>query len=139
VKVREGRLPTKNGLSYLEVKHLLLFSYSETLVYYILCKCQGRSVKDHPLWLRLVEIKFFLEKVRIVCFPTSNEVFLHKIGARLQNFLKYSARNIVEFYLRALVFKYPRICQLCYEKLQKAFGRCGNWSRLWSFEIHSPS
>lgn len=83
MKVREGRLPTKNGLSYLEVKHLLLFSYSETLVYYILCKCQGRSVKDHPLWLRLVEIKFFLEKVRIVCIPTSNEVFLHKIGARL--------------------------------------------------------
>ena len=66
MKVREGRLPTKNGLSYLEVKHLLLFSYSETLVYYILCKSQGRSVKDHPLWLRLVEIKFFLEKVGIV-------------------------------------------------------------------------
>lgn len=63
--IRAGNLPTKNGISYLEVKHLLLFSYCETLVFYVLCKSEGRSVKDHPLWQRLAEIKFILEKVRI--------------------------------------------------------------------------
>lgn len=63
-EVRSGQLPTKNGISYLEVKHLLLFSYCETLVFYMLCKSEGRSIQDHPLWQRLAEIKFVLEKIR---------------------------------------------------------------------------
>jgi hypothetical protein len=69
-EIKAGNRPTKNGISYLEVKHLLLFSYCETLVFYILRKSEGRSVKDHPLWKRLAEIKFILEKVRVW--------FLHK-------------------------------------------------------------
>jgi hypothetical protein len=64
-EIKAGNRPTKNGISYLEVKHLLLFSYCETLVFYILRKSEGRSVKDHPLWKRLAEIKFILEKVRV--------------------------------------------------------------------------
>ena len=64
-EIKAGNLATKNGISYLEVKHLLLFSYCETLVFYILCKTEGRNIKDHPLWQRLAEIKFILEKVRI--------------------------------------------------------------------------
>ncbi|KAG0617768.1 hypothetical protein M758_4G013400 [Ceratodon purpureus] len=63
-EIKAGNMPTKNGISYLEVKHLLLFSYCETLVFYILCRAEGRNIKDHPLWLRLAEIKFILEKIR---------------------------------------------------------------------------
>lgn len=65
-EIKAGNRPTKNGISYLEVKHLLLFSYCETLVFYILRKSEGRSVKDHPLWKRLAEIKFILDKIRPV-------------------------------------------------------------------------
>lgn len=62
--VKEGQYGTGNGISYLEVKHLMLLSYCECIVFYLLLKAEAISVRDHPVISRLVEIKLFLEKIR---------------------------------------------------------------------------
>ncbi|KAJ7534374.1 hypothetical protein O6H91_13G091500 [Diphasiastrum complanatum] len=63
-KVKGGHYATKDGISYLEVKHLLLLSYCQTIVFYLLLKAEGRSVRDHPVISRLVEIRMLIEKIR---------------------------------------------------------------------------
>lgn len=55
---------TTQGLTYLEVKHLLLLHYCICLLFYILLKVEGTSVENHPVVLRLVEIRTFLEKMK---------------------------------------------------------------------------
>lgn len=50
-------------MSYLEVKHLLLLNYCQSLVYYLLRKAKGFSIEGHPVVRSLVEIRLFLEKV----------------------------------------------------------------------------
>ena len=62
--MREGQLATAEGVSYLEAKYLLLLHYCIHLVFYVLLKAEGRSVRDHPVIARLVEIRAFLEKAR---------------------------------------------------------------------------
>ncbi|WOL03889.1 neuroguidin isoform X1 [Canna indica] len=63
-KVRENKLPTAEGMSYLDAKYLLLLSYCQSIVYYLLRKARGLSVQDHPVVRSLVEIRLFLEKIR---------------------------------------------------------------------------
>lgn len=63
-KVKEGEYNSRNGLSYLESKHLLLMFYCQSIVFYILLKANGRSVENHPVIARLIEIRLFLEKIR---------------------------------------------------------------------------
>ncbi|XP_018468374.2 uncharacterized protein LOC108840055 isoform X1 [Raphanus sativus] len=63
-KVKADSFPTADGMSYLEAKHLLLLSYSQCLVYYLLRKAKGFSIHGHPLVRSLVEIRMFLEKIR---------------------------------------------------------------------------
>ncbi|CAM6118645.1 unnamed protein product [Calypogeia fissa] len=63
-KVKEGQYATKEGISYLEVKHLLLLNYCQSIIFYLLLKAEGRSVRDHPVIARLVELRLFLEKIR---------------------------------------------------------------------------
>lgn len=65
-QVNEGEFHTKNGLSYLESKHLLLLFYCQSIVFYILLKANGRSVENHPVIARLIEIRLFLEKANIL-------------------------------------------------------------------------
>ncbi|CAN6482335.1 unnamed protein product [Victoria cruziana] len=65
-KVKENNLPTREGISYLDAKYLLLFSYCQSIIYYSLLKAKGLSVSDHPVVLSLVESRLFLEKVRPV-------------------------------------------------------------------------
>jgi hypothetical protein len=72
--VKEGQYATGNGISYLEVKHLMLLSYCECIVFYLLLKAEAISVRDHPVISRLVEIKLFLEKVGIPFRHDSNPV-----------------------------------------------------------------
>ena len=43
---------------------LLMLSYCSSIVFYLLLKAEGRSVKDHPVIERLVEIRLYLEKLR---------------------------------------------------------------------------
>ena len=63
-QVREGGLATAQGLSYLEAKNLLLLHYCLHLSFYLLLKAEGRSVSDHPVIARLVEIRAFLDRIR---------------------------------------------------------------------------
>lgn len=88
-EVRAGNLLTTSGISYLEVKHLLLFSYCETLVFYVLCKSEGRNIKDHPLWQRLAEIKFLLEKVRTAFAMPIIEIERANLVHEVHHFLCY--------------------------------------------------
>ena len=53
-------------MSYLDAKHLLMLSYCVNIVFYLLLKAEGRPVRDHPVVLRLVEIRTYLEKLRPV-------------------------------------------------------------------------
>ncbi|GFP87382.1 neuroguidin [Phtheirospermum japonicum] len=39
-KVKSDNLPTADGISYLETKHLLLLNYCQSLVYFLLCKAK---------------------------------------------------------------------------------------------------
>ena len=64
VQVREGQLATAEGVSYLEVKNLLLLHYCLHLVFYLMLKAEGKPVRQHPVIARLVEIRAFLERVR---------------------------------------------------------------------------
>ncbi|KAF8411346.1 hypothetical protein HHK36_003893 [Tetracentron sinense] len=64
VKVKENHFPTVDGISYLEAKHLLLLSYCQSIVYYLLRKAKGFSIEGHPVVRSLVEMRFFLEKIR---------------------------------------------------------------------------
>ncbi|MEW5298021.1 MAG: hypothetical protein WDW36_001185 [Sanguina aurantia] len=63
-EVKAGKLATAEGLSYLEAKHLLLLHYCQNIVFYLLLKSEGRSVRDHPVITRLVELRTYLEKIR---------------------------------------------------------------------------
>ncbi|XP_058081190.1 uncharacterized protein LOC131229297 [Magnolia sinica] len=63
-KVKENHFPTADGISYLEAKHLLLLSYCQSIVYYLLRKAKGFSIEGHPVVRSLVEIRLFLEKIR---------------------------------------------------------------------------
>lgn len=64
LKVKENQLSTAEGMSYLETKHLLLLSYCQSIVYYLLRKAKGLSIEGHPVVRNLVEIRLFLEKIR---------------------------------------------------------------------------
>lgn len=63
-KVKSGVYPTSDGMSYLEVKHLLLLNYCQSLVYYLLRKAKGLPIQGHPLIHSLLETRLFLEKIR---------------------------------------------------------------------------
>ncbi|KAJ8762525.1 hypothetical protein K2173_007964 [Erythroxylum novogranatense] len=63
-KVKANRFPTADGISYIEVKHLLLLNYCQSLVYYLLRKAEGLSIEGHPVVRSVVEIRLFLEKIR---------------------------------------------------------------------------
>lgn len=64
LRVKENQLLTADGMSYLETKHLLLLSYCQSVVYYLLRKAKGLSIEGHPVVRSLVEIRLFLEKIR---------------------------------------------------------------------------
>ena len=62
--MQHGEIATEKGVSYLEAKHLLLLSYSLHIVFYLMLKAEGKAVKEHPVVMRLVELRAYLEKVR---------------------------------------------------------------------------
>ena len=57
-------MSTKEGISYLETKHLLMLTYCTNIVFYLLLKAEGAEVKDHPVLDRLVQLRLFMEKMR---------------------------------------------------------------------------
>lgn len=64
VKVKECSNGNKGGLRFLEAKRILLLSYVQSILFYLLMKSEGRSVRDHPIIARLVEIRTLLQKLQ---------------------------------------------------------------------------
>eukprot|EP00873_Tetraselmis_striata_P000222 jgi/Tetstr1/420486/TSEL_011599.t1 len=66
-EVRAGGMGvTKEGVSLLEAKNILMLHYCQCIVFYCLLKAEGKPVKDHPVILRLVQLRAYLEKIRPV-------------------------------------------------------------------------
>uniref|UniRef100_A0A0D6R543 Sas10 C-terminal domain-containing protein n=1 Tax=Araucaria cunninghamii TaxID=56994 RepID=A0A0D6R543_ARACU len=68
--VKANKNATNEGISYLQVKQLVLLCYCQSIVFYLLLKAEGRSIRDHPVIARLVEIRNFLDKIQ----PIDNEL-----------------------------------------------------------------
>ncbi|CAN6482005.1 unnamed protein product [Victoria cruziana] len=82
VKVNEKDSTTNGRTNYLEVKRLLLLNYCQTIVFYLLLKSEGHSIRDHPVLARLVEVKTLLDKVNKICPAIDQDVVetLHNDG-----------------------------------------------------------
>lgn len=63
-EIQAEQLATKEGISYLEAKHILLIHYGACIIFYLLLKAEGRPVVDHPVIQRLIEARTYLEKIR---------------------------------------------------------------------------
>ena len=59
-------LATTDGISFLQLKHQLLLAYCVNTSFYLLLKCEGKSVAAHPVIKRLVHIRTVLERLRPV-------------------------------------------------------------------------
>lgn len=57
-------MATKDGLSYLEVKNVLLLSYAMYVLVFVLLKCEGKSVRGHPVVGRLLEVRTYLDRMQ---------------------------------------------------------------------------
>jgi hypothetical protein len=51
-------------LEYLEAKQQILLSYCINCVYYLYLKSTGVSVKEHPVMIQLLELRYLMEKMR---------------------------------------------------------------------------
>lgn len=69
-----GGLATADGISYLEAKHMLLLTYCTNILFYTLLKLEGRSVREHPVVARLVQVKAYLDKIRPIDRRLANQV-----------------------------------------------------------------
>ncbi|RYY33773.1 hypothetical protein EON62_03920, partial [archaeon] len=72
--VKEGRVKTQRGLSYLEVKHQLLLSYIINITFYLLLKAEGKPVRNHPVIDAIVHIRTLLDKMRPLDAKMANQV-----------------------------------------------------------------
>jgi hypothetical protein len=62
---RAGRVPKgSKGLSYLQVKLQLWLAYITDIVFFLLLKAEGASVKEHPVVAQLLHIRTLLERMR---------------------------------------------------------------------------
>ncbi|CAI9542830.1 unnamed protein product, partial [Staurois parvus] len=74
-KIRNGTYPTEKGLSFLELKDQMLVMYMQDLTYLIMEKIHGKSLKENPAIMRLVEMRTVLEKMR----PVDQKLKYHQI------------------------------------------------------------
>jgi len=62
--MRRGKGATEDGIRYVELKHMLLLSYCQAIVFYLLLKAEA-DVKDHPVVGRLVDLKLSIKRVSV--------------------------------------------------------------------------
>jgi len=63
-RVQEKNLPTKSGLSLLEVRRHLLLNYCSRVLFCLLRKSEGKSINGHPVIKQMVHIRLLLEKTK---------------------------------------------------------------------------
>ena len=76
---KRGEYLTEEGISYLDTKYILLLSYCLNLVFYLLMKAEGKSIKDHPVVMRLVEIRSYIDKLRPIDKKLQYQVWFPEI------------------------------------------------------------
>ena len=64
MNVDSDNRPSDELLEYLEVKQQVMLSYCSNVVFYLLLKSEGQSVKTHPVLRQLVELRYLMEKMR---------------------------------------------------------------------------
>lgn len=64
VRAQNGEICTSEGISYLEMKLHLLLNYCTHIVFYLLLKSEGKSIKAHPVIDQLARIRTILERLR---------------------------------------------------------------------------
>lgn len=97
MKVKDGHTATKEGISYLEVKHMLQLSYCQSIVFYLLLKAEARSVRDHPVIPRLLELRTSLERV--------SKLSTYATQVRSDRLLRFETSPPLSFWL-VLFFKF---------------------------------
>eukprot|EP00747_Dinoflagellata_sp_TGD_P156397 gnl/TRDRNA2_/TRDRNA2_177657_c0_seq2.p1 gnl/TRDRNA2_/TRDRNA2_177657_c0~~gnl/TRDRNA2_/TRDRNA2_177657_c0_seq2.p1 ORF type:complete len:395 (+),score=-19.49 gnl/TRDRNA2_/TRDRNA2_177657_c0_seq2:64-1248(+) len=63
-RIRSHELISREGITYLEVKLLLLLSYCAQIVFLLLLKMNSQSTSNHPIISRLAQTRTFLEMLR---------------------------------------------------------------------------
>ena len=62
----EGGDVDQDVAEYLEVKEQLQLSYSVNVMFYLYMKAQGTSVRAHPVMRQLLELRYAMEKMRVL-------------------------------------------------------------------------
>ncbi|KAI9102287.1 hypothetical protein K1719_023489 [Acacia pycnantha] len=62
-KVKDGKIAAE-GVSYFELKKVLLLLYCQAITFYLLLKSEGKPVHEHPVMVRLEEIKKLLDRMQ---------------------------------------------------------------------------
>ncbi|KAL4632107.1 hypothetical protein ACB092_04G028200 [Castanea dentata] len=77
--VKREKIMMEGGVHYLEMKQLLLLLYCQAITFYLLLKSEGQPICDHPVLVRLVEIKSLLDKTKQLDgnLPSELEEFLN--------------------------------------------------------------
>ncbi len=63
-KAQSGEIETSSGISYMELKNMLLLNYCLNLNFYLLLKAEGKAVRDHPVIEELVRLRLLIEKTK---------------------------------------------------------------------------
>ncbi|KAJ0976082.1 hypothetical protein J5N97_018047 [Dioscorea zingiberensis] len=84
-EVKERKDGAKGKMHHLEVKRLLLLTYCQAIVFYLLLKSEGHPVQDHPVVGRLVEIKAMMEQMKQIEANIPSQVdkkFIQKVATK---------------------------------------------------------
>ena len=61
---RARRLPTEGGVGFVQLKLQLLLSYCSNIAFYLLLKCNGQPVRDHPVVDALLRHRLLIQRLK---------------------------------------------------------------------------